>query len=91
MPTQNLNLTKPVKEFIRELNGRYREYVSDAFLEVLIVESIATSYSRTKNAIISNIAYDVGCEIFETLMECRLRAGGNGHHVAQALADKLKE
>lgn len=80
----------PVKLFVKELNGRYNIHISDSFLEILLANQITYLYHKTNNAILSNIAYNVGCDIFENILEGELRAGSNGHHVAVDLANKFK-
>lgn len=89
-----LNLKGPVTEFVKELDGRYQKYISDEFLNVLLVSEIKRAYSckhKGPKPTVSQLAYDVGAYIFESLLENRCAAGGNDHHVAQALAEKFAE
>lgn len=93
----NFNLTAPIKEFVAELNGRYRAYISDVMLEYLLVYLIKIEYQRQSKRLegnsreieLSNLVYMATVGIFESVLEYECRAGGNGHHVAQALASKF--
>lgn len=89
---------KPIiKKFIAEtLNGRYKDYVSDAFIEAYIVQNFKDEYFGNPHNNISNIAYKSCINLFENLLEHGCGTGGNGHHVAQSLckyfpADKSLE
>ncbi len=86
---------KPIvdKFVAEELNGRYREHVSDAFLSALLMRELSRPVSCHKPelsraaAIVDGQgrgeAYDAACYIFEIILEHQCQAGGNGHHVAQ--------
>lgn len=91
----NLNLSPPVKEFVKELNGRYKKHVSDEFLEALLEVLIKdTAYWEqkcwpNKAIVLPNVVYLATFKIFESILEHQCNAGGNGHHVAQELAIKF--
>lgn len=85
-------IKKHVAAFVATLNGRFRDHCSDAMLtEVLMLRFCCEPY-RGEHAIRAlatlaedpNAAYDAACPIFERALEHGCRAGGNGHHVAQA-------
>lgn len=94
-------LQASLDQFVKEkLHGRYGAHVSDTFLSKLLFqrltflcwkekpegqEHLPHPFERREN-----IAYDVGYPIFELNLEHHCRAGGNGHHVAQYLADWIK-
>lgn len=81
---------------ILDLNGRYREYVSDQFLAYSLMYSVRaivyTDKQRGQEHMEhpfnrrEEIAYHAGCPIFEGNLEHNCRAGGNGHHVSQDFA-----
>mgnify|MGYP000576571242 CR=1 FL=1 len=93
---ETLLLAHIMQWIIQELNGRYREHVSDKFLaHVLLngVRSITYPSKPTGKEHMEHpfterdqIAYASSCPIFEQLLEHACRAGGNGHHVAQDFA-----
>lgn len=91
-------IPKVVDEFITELNGRYKEFISDIMLKHLLTERILKEYRIKYPATdeeemlrynLHVVAYHIGCEIFESILEHECKAGGNGHHVAQDLATKF--
>lgn len=95
-------LQASLDRFVAEqLNGRYREHVSDAFLSRLLftkLRGICYSTKPVREMHLehpydrrSEIAYHVGCPVFELILEHHCRAGGNGHHVAQSLAAWMEE
>jgi len=90
-------LLKHIEQWVsKELDGRYRDQVSDKFLSHLLVQGMRAIVYDTKPREEQhldhpynrrdNIAYNEGCRIFESILEHGCRAGGNGHHVAQDFA-----
>lgn len=86
--------------FVRSLDGRFREYVSDAFLQALISWQMDapcsrhTTETRAEATLLRgdvNEAYHAVCFIFEILLEHRCGARCNGHHVAQAFQAHMDE
>jgi len=81
---QQQKLEELTQTFIDEkLDGRYREHVSDVFLKALMVRSCAPKAASIIDGH-STVGYEAVCFIFESILEYRCRAGGNGHHVAQS-------
>jgi hypothetical protein len=70
-------------EFVKELKGRYSEFLSDKFLQVYLVSSFMDSYRARPNSDLANTAYASSVLLFESLLEHGCGAIGNGHHVAQ--------
>lgn len=86
--------------FVRKLDGRFREYVSDAFLQALIAWQMDepcsrhTTETRAEATLLRgdfNEAYHAVCFIFEILLEHRCGARCNGHHVAQDFQAHMNE
>lgn len=83
-----------MREFVKELNGRYQKWVSDEFLEHLLVHLIVDNYRKTlerrgTEPEITALVYSATVGVFEGVLEDHCRTGGNGHHVAQDLASKF--
>ncbi len=86
------------KYFVKEkLNGRFREYVSDAYLSrhlAIMTENAyserSKSFTRDVSDQIGNIAYKAAIPIFEGVLE-PIGAKCNGHHVAQDFANFIEE
>jgi hypothetical protein len=97
---ENQLLTHIHNWVIQELNGRYKDFVSDKFLSHLLfqrVQHITWGIKPSHESHLPHpfdrrqqIAYDVGCHIFESNLEHHCRAGGNGHHVAQSFDACIK-
>jgi len=84
--------------FVKKLNGRFKEYVSDAYLSrqlLLRMESVYSNWSKgfTKppSTHIVNIAYEAALEIFEKNLENYCDASCNGHHVSQSFAELFSD
>lgn len=83
-----------VEGFVAETRGYYRNHVSDEMLTALLMWRLSEPWSNGSpksraEAILEgdlNAAYDAACCIFERLLEHGARAGGNGHHKAQAFS-----
>lgn len=69
--------------------GRFRKFISDKMLKFLLVELIINEYENLKD--LQAVTYNVGITVFESVLEHGCEAGGNGHHVAQALAKYFKK
>lgn len=90
-----------VKAFvIDQLKGRFREFVSDDYLASHLLSLLkhicyhrddpADSRGRIAFEEREQEAYRAGVRVFEVILEGELRAGGNGHHVAQAFGKAIK-
>jgi len=91
-------LEHEVRAFVENLNGRYKNHCSDDFLTALILRQLDCEYRNRGLLYIElmlrgnmNAAYDAVCWIFESILEHRCKAGGNGHHVAQNFAKTMEE
>lgn len=84
---ETFELVQIVDRFVDQLNGRYKDYVSDIFLKALMLQLTQNEllFGNPRNHDVNN-AYNVGCVIFESILEYQCEAGGNGHHVAQDFA-----
>jgi hypothetical protein len=71
------------RQFVESLEGRYRAHVSDEYLVAHLAHELYGIYFRRLSDSITNKAYDAACIVFESILERRCKAGGNGHHVAQ--------
>lgn len=72
-----------IQKFVREeLNGRYRSVVSDTFLEAYL-EIKMTGFETERGL------YNIGCLLFEVILEHRCGIPSNGHHVAQHFTDYI--
>jgi hypothetical protein len=92
-----------IQSFVASLDGRFHEFVSDKFLEQLLLYGFNKNHrfdqdcSRAKAILngVSGIGYDVGCYVFENLLENGCHARLNGHQAAQSFdrycVEKLKE
>ena len=87
------NIIRPkVKKFISEiLKGRYKEHVSDSFIEAYIVREFLDEYFANTRNIPVNIAYKSCVTLFESLLEHGCKTGGNGHHVAQSFCNYFSD
>ncbi len=84
-----VSVSEKVNDFIKELNGRYKDHISDGMLYHLLVDRIISLQQERPKQLLVNTAYDAGCYFFESVLEYKCEAGGNGHHVAQDLAKKF--
>ena len=76
-------LHKIVEDFVvNTLQNRYEEYVSNKFLIALMIKMCAPKINDILGGD-PNEAYHAVVPIFESILEYRCQAGGNGHHVAQ--------
>lgn len=90
-------VTPVVEKFVASQNGRYREHCSDAMLAALIIFHLGNPSRRYEDKCLAeasilgdrNAAYDAVCWLFEHVLEHKCRAGGNGHHVAQAFSEAM--
>jgi len=74
---------KKVEEFIKNLNGRFKEHVSDDFLKALLIWRLQEAYQKNSFDILQNIAYAAASPIFEDIIEKKCDGIWNGHHTAQ--------
>jgi hypothetical protein len=84
------------KKFIKDLDGRFQLHVSDLFLAQYLSMKFESVYMQEQhdrgdepNA--KNVAYQVSCWLFESVLEHGCETGGNGHHVAQQFASFFEE
>lgn len=80
-----------IDEFITQLNGRFKEHVSDEFIRVYLIHEIWKAIPRYANNM-QNATYEAAQPLFETYIECGCVGYGqmNGHHVAQNFASLFK-
>lgn len=87
-----------VEAFVKdELAGRYKEHCSDTMLVGLIMWQLGNSSRRDPSRSIGELlyggdasgVYDAVCWLFESVLEHKCRAIGNGHHVAQNFQAKM--
>jgi hypothetical protein len=72
--------------FTVKLDKRFEKYVSDQFIVAYLVSSFMDEVYQSKHGRRMNIAYKAAVGLFEKLLEHGCKAGGNGHHLAQAFA-----
>lgn len=72
-------------KFIKEqLDGRFKEFVSDEFIQVYLEKQFMIERHRNpKEDRLSIIAYNSAIPLFEQLLEGGCGAICNGHHVGQ--------
>ena len=87
----NVNISEKVRQFVKDQEGRWKRFISDKMLEHLLIQLITDDYGNHSRQKIENIAYNIGCTIFEQVLEHKCEAGGNGHDVAQDLAKYFKQ
>ena len=84
-------ITDRAKKFVKTLNGRFSEHVSDAFITAYLVDRFVAIYTEQPSTLPLNIAYNSAVNLFEHLLEHGCGALCNGHHVAQDFSDYFKE
>lgn len=76
-------LTDIIGAFVGDiLHDRYEVFVSSNFLIALLVRQCAPKAKQILSGD-CNEAYHAACPIFESILEHKCHAGGNGHHIAQ--------
>ena len=84
-----------VQKFVEDQRGFYHPHMSDSALTALLMwrlsgsfRNVTPSKSRAQALLEGdpNAAYEASCCIFERILEHGARAGGNGHHRAQAFS-----
>ena len=85
-----------VDEFIKEINGMYREHISDRLLATMLKYSIYKAHKADNRPFNTNIVYGATVFLFETQLERGCGIHKNGHHTSQLLCKffdntKLKE
>jgi hypothetical protein len=91
-------LESHVATFVASLKGRFKEHCSDAMLVGILMHRLCRVHYNTQHATRGlaflagdpNAAYDAAVPIFEGILEHHCRAGGNGHHVAQAFGSFME-
>jgi hypothetical protein len=93
MNTEQLKkeVSKKTADFIVNLNGRFKEFVSDKFLQVYLEKEFMEEYYLSPNRSLANIAYSASSYLFESILEYGCGALGNGHHVAQSYAQNFPQ
>lgn len=87
----NENVSEKVEGFIKDHYGRFRKYISDKMLKHLLVVMITDQYDISDGRErLDIIAYNVGCIVFESVLDHRCEAACNGHQVAQDLSNRFK-
>lgn len=86
------SLIRPkVQYFINSLKGRYKNHVSDLFIESFIVKEFVQIYFEFPGANPENIAYKSCITLFESILERECKVPSNGHHVAQSFCKYFKD
>lgn len=84
-------LRKIIELFVvNVLNNRYVEHVSNRFLIALMTKNCAPKVNDILGGN-PNEAYHAVVPIFESILEYRCQAGGNGHHVAQSFQTHVEK
>jgi 3'-phosphoadenosine 5'-phosphosulfate (PAPS) 3'-phosphatase len=99
-------IKREVRVFVEGLNGRYRAHCSDEFLSALIMSQLNSEYphndvvvrEESSHTVIEEMlqdnigaAYYAVCWIFESILEHKCNAGGNGHHVARSFLTAMEK
>ncbi len=85
------DLKKVTDTFINEqLNGRFKEFVSDKFIKVYLETWVIRHVINSKKSL-GNAAYAAASQLFEYYLESGCDAQCNGHHVAQSFAKHFEE
>ena len=71
------------EEFIKTLNGKFRDHVSDTFIKVYLVDRLDEEYRKFPSEHLRNISHRASLTLFESYLEYGCKAGGHGHHLAQ--------
>lgn len=86
-------VSKRAEDFIKSLNGRYKDFVSDKFIQAYIVRTYVNLWSDRNYKSLpfssSDLAYHSCIELFECLLEGECGIISNGHHVAQKFGEKF--
>lgn len=94
-------LEKTIFEWLSKTYGeRYAGFASNAFLSKLLTLLLIKFWNKIRPHLEDNeddlrssreqAAYDVGCTVFEHLLENGCGVTSNGHHVARAFAQAMK-
>ncbi len=81
-----------VEAFVEGREGRYREFVSDKFLAVLLLwrlQCVMKQDYPEGGTRLGNDAYEASVTVFERFLENECRVIGNGHHVAQKFSSSM--
>ena len=90
-------LQPKVEVFVKTLNGRFKEFISDQCLVSLLMFRLRESWDMGKNISRGqlvlqgeeSVAYEAACPIFETILEHGCQVRTNGHHVAQSFSRQM--
>ena len=95
--TKKQLVQEKISDFVKELEGIYKEHVSDRFLEAYLIREFEHEYiAERKNRptdrkiYLQNLAYKCSCPLFESLLEYGCSVHINGHHIAQRFANKFE-
>jgi hypothetical protein len=84
-----------IDEFVVELNGRFREHVSDTFLKAYLIRSFEEEYrkarERKKSVNFVDVAYKSSVYLFEIVLIYGCKMNGNGHHLATDFGNVFKD
>lgn len=93
-------LQPAVEKFVEDQRGFYHPHMSDAALVALLMWRLSGPFRHLHpgkslaQALLEgdhNAAYEASCCVFERILEHGAKAGGNGHHRAQAFAAAMHE
>lgn len=91
-------LRPKVEAFVKTLNSRFKEFISDQCLVSLLMFRLRENWDMGKNISRGqlvlqgeeSVAYEAACPIFETILEHGCQVVANGHHVvAQSFARQI--
>ena len=85
-----IKLEKNTDDFIKKLDGRFSEFVSDKFIKAYLKSEFMYKYRMQSYENPENISYSAAVTLFEALLEHGCGAMCNGHHVAQDYAAYFK-
>ena len=74
-----------VDEFIKEIDGLYREHISDTLLGSILRYNIYKAWTQDKREFNTNLVYSATVFLFEGQLEYACGVHKNGHHTAQFL------
>ena len=94
LQTIKKDVAEKAVEFTTKLNGRFKEFVSDKFIQVYLVDEFEAQIIPYMKKEVKpdplNVAYNAAVSLFEYKLEHGCGAICNGHHVAQTFAEYFK-
>ena len=78
-------------EFVKDLDGRYKEHVSDEFIQSFIEREFMIVRRKNPDYKLDALAYHASVVLFEQHLESGCKIISNGHHVAQNFSKYFTE